>query len=434
MDDKEEDIELRGGEFKEILGEVPSWILRWGITMVAIIVIVLLIGSALFKYPDVITAKITLTGNVPTAGIVAKSTGKIQEIYVKDKQNVFKGEYLASIENPANVEDVLYLKKYVNILNGILLTDSIPLLPSRNMNIGDIQSSYTSFWMALAEYIQFKQLNYYGKKIDLTKHRILKYQEYFNNMKRQYELVTMQANINFRQYARDSVLHRKSLISDEEIEKSYYSFLQGKLSQENMFTTIENIQMQIEEMKEALLDTEYQFADKKQILENQLRTQLSQLINSIQTWEMNYILISPLDGCITFTKYWVINQNIVSGNEVFNIIPTHNNELIGKALLPISRSGKVKIGQRVNVRFDNFPDEEFGIIRGVVDNISLVPTKEDNVSQYSLEIKFPNGLNSTYNKKIPFLSEMEGKADIVTDDLSLLERFFLPIKKIFKNS
>ena len=40
----------------------------------------------------------------------------------------------------------------------------------------------------------------------------------------------------------------------------------------------------------------------------------------------------------------------------------------------------------------------------------------------------------TYGKKLPFVSEMEGQADIITDDLSLLERILLPIKKILTES
>jgi len=47
------DIELRSEEFQELLGVVPPWILRWGITVLAVVVVVLLIGSAIIKYPDV---------------------------------------------------------------------------------------------------------------------------------------------------------------------------------------------------------------------------------------------------------------------------------------------------------------------------------------------------------------------------------------------
>lgn len=88
-------IELRSEEFQDVLGAVPHWILRWGITVLAIIVVILLIGSAIFKYPDIISSSMTLTGSQPPAGIVGKSSGKLNELHVYDNKIVQAGEYLA---------------------------------------------------------------------------------------------------------------------------------------------------------------------------------------------------------------------------------------------------------------------------------------------------------------------------------------------------
>ena len=60
--------------------------------------------------------------------------------------------------------------------------------------------------------------------------------------------------------------------------------------------------------------------------------------------------------------------------------------------------GREKTARWVNVRFLNFPDVEYGIVRGVVSNISVVPSGES----YTLEVGFPNGLMTTYGKKLPF--------------------------------
>ena len=90
----------------------------------------------------------------------------------------------------------------------------------------------------------------------------------------------------------------------------------------------------------------------------------------------------------------------------------------------------MKPGQRVNIRFSNFPDTEFGMVNGTVRNISLVPVKMNETSYYIVEISFPDGLLTTYNRTLPFVPGMEGQADIITDDFSLLERFVFPIKKI----
>ncbi len=85
-------IELRSEEVQEVLGAVPPWILRWGITTLFVIVVVLLLGCWFFKYPDTIQASMTLTGEMPPANIVAKTTGRIKEIYTKYQQNLENNE------------------------------------------------------------------------------------------------------------------------------------------------------------------------------------------------------------------------------------------------------------------------------------------------------------------------------------------------------
>jgi HlyD family secretion protein len=81
---------------------------------------------------------------------------------------------------------------------------------------------------------------------------------------------------------------------------------------------------------------------------------------------------------------------------------------------------------------DNFPDSEFGLLRGVVQNISLVPTASGGANFYVVEMDLPEGLNTNYKKELPSLPNMTGIADIITEDMSLLERFVMPMKKIFK--
>jgi HlyD family secretion protein len=103
-------------------------------------------------------------------------------------------------------------------------------------------------------------------------------------------------------------------------------------------------------------------------------------------------------------------------------------------MLPIARSGKVRIGQKVNIRLQNFPENEYGILRGIVSNISLVPAQTGETVYYTVEITLPNKLITTYKKELPSLPNMQGQADIITDDISLLERLVLPVKRILKES
>ena len=45
-------------------------------------------------------------------------------------------------------------------------------------------------------------------------------------------------------------------------------------------------------------------------------------------------------------------------------------------------------------------------------------------------IKVYNKQKTSYNKKLPFDKELKGNAEIVTQDLRLIERFFYQIRKL----
>lgn len=428
--DIDKQIELRSEEFQEVLGSVPSWILRRGITLIAIIILIILAGSAIFKYPDIVTTNMTLTGSTPAASIVARTSGKIQELNITDKQAVLQGSYLAVIENPANTNDIQILKEYITLLNQEI--DAPITLPSKDLKLGNIQSLYSNFYITLFDYHEFKRLQYYIKKIDFMKEKIDQYRTYHQTIVGQKTIVSEQFQLNRNQYQRDSLLNKRGVISSEELETTRNQYLQGYLSLENIHSSIQNTEMQITQMQENLLDTEYQYQEKKNQLETQLKTYIAQLQVEIQAWELNYALITPIAGQVTFTDYWIKNQNVTTGETVFTVIPDESQEILGKAQMPITRSGKVKVGQKVNIRFVNFPDNEYGITKGIVKNISMVPTKDaQGMNYYTVEIELPEGLTTNYNKELPYLPEMQAQADIVTENISLLERFFMPLRKIW---
>jgi len=424
---EEEKIELRSEEVQEVLGDVPVWILRWGITTILSFVVILLIGSFIFKYPDVISAQIVLTGSIPPASLVAHASGKIKQLYVIDNQEVKTGDYLAVIDNPSQTNDIINLKNYLTRFNP---DRSMVVLPDKNWQLGSLQQLYTSFYTALFEYLEFKRLLYYPQKKTMTLERIAQYEKQYNTLLSQQRISEEQFAIAQKQLFRDSTLHKKGILSDEEFETTENTFLQSRTSRENMRSNLNNIQIQIGQLKESLLDTEEQGTEKLNSLETQLQSLVSQLKTNIQDWELNYVLRTPFNGKITFSRYWIENQNVLSGEEVFTIVPDSVKKIIGKAMLPIARSGKVKTGQKVNISLQNFPENEYGILRGTVQHISLVPVQIGTATYYSVEIVLVNGLNTTYKKELPYLSDMQGQADIITENFSLLERFILPIKKI----
>ena len=144
---------------------------------------------------------------------------------------------------------------------------------------------------------------------------------------------------------------------------------------------------------------------------------------------MNYVLRSSIDGKVSYLQLWAVNQTVNAGDTIFAIIPSTENNYIGKVKATAQNSGKIKIGQKVLIRLANYPDNEFGIIEGQLKAISLTPDKDGNLL---IDVSLPNGLQTSYKKQIIFQQEMSGTASIVTEDLRLLERLLYQFRDVFK--
>ena len=426
-----ENIELRSEEIQEVLGRPPKWIIRWGITVVFIIVVGLFVGSYFFKYPDILQASITVTTENLPAGVAAKVSGRIDTLFVEEKETVKKDEILSMIENPARLDDILFLKKR---LLSYSISDSMQLekLPI-NLQLGDIQQSYLSFLKAHEDYQYFFKADYHHKKIKVIEKQIAIQQAIMHKTHNQLNLTQKQLNAAHQLFIIDSTLFFKKTISLADFETAKNNYLQYQQAYESAKLSIDNQQMNILQLEQAIFDLEQQRTEQLNVLTLALSSSCDQLSVQIRHWEQTYLLIAPCDGIVTFTKYWQQNQNINAGEVLVTVVPQTSTQIVGKILLPPQGAGKVKEGQMVNVKFDNFPHMEYGMLRVPIKNISLVPITVNEMGKaYILEVVFSEQLITNYGKELTFSQEMTGIAEIITEDLRLFDKFVNPIKAVIK--
>ncbi|MBP8777130.1 MAG: HlyD family efflux transporter periplasmic adaptor subunit [Bacteroidaceae bacterium] len=424
-------IELRSEEVQEVMGQVPPWILRWGITVLAIIVIGLFIGCYFFKYPDTLTAEVTITTTTPPINVIARSTGKLDQIYVHNGQSVQSGEVLAVIQNTADYEDVKILSaKMQDWVNGRLeLKDLNQWMDNTTLKLGEMQGTYASFMKCLRESLDYRKFNYYPKKIQMKLHQKAKQEEIFARMKEERELGKRQMEIASSIFYRDSILRDKQISTGEDYDRALQTYLQSKQSMLSNHTSEKQIEMQQMQSGETLLDLENQYAETHNKYTLALHTAADQLLVGLKNWEQSYVLRSSIRGTVNLMGIWSRNQNVTTGDLVFIVLPAEPDAPMGKAMLPAAGAGKVKAGQRVNVRINNFPDQEFGYLVGKVKSISNVPTTE---GLYFVEIAFPNGLRTNYHRQLPLSQQMLGNLEIVIQEKRLIERFLQPMRKLLK--
>lgn len=423
------EIELRSEEVQEVMSHVPAWILRQGITVLCCIVVVLLIGSYLFKYPDIVVAEITVSTQNPPIYIVAKTAGRLGELSISNGSEIEKETILGVIENAAKTKDVLCVKERMRQWEAkdYPLSEGKWLFDGQYLQLGEVQATYALFISALNDYAEFIGQDYYNKKLVNSQKNLCNRKEYYRLAERQYQLAGQEQVLAKRIYSRDSILYIRKVIVDNEYDEAQCNYLKHRQTHEGMQMSLSQIEMQIEQDRGNLLDLHHQALTEEQKYTQNLKNATGQLQASITSWEQRYLLVAPISGKLTFMSVWSDDQYLTFGESLFVIAPKVDSPPIGRALLPIQASGKVKTGQQVNVRLNNYPDQEFGYVKGKVINVSPVPTEE---AKYVVDIEFPKGLCTNYDKKLPMSRELKGTAEIITEDMRLIERLFAPIKKL----
>lgn len=309
------EIELRSEEVQEVMNRVPPSILRYGIGILATIVMVLLIGSALFSYPESVQAEVTLSPRNPPAYIKNVNGGRMENLYVSNGQQVRKGDILAVMENVASTEDMLQLRERLSDWQerGARPEQLDMIFFHRLPKLGSVQGAYASCLSAWNNYLQ---------------------------------------------HAHENRIH-----------------------------------------------------------ETELNNAVAQLMTSLGEWERGYLSAAPVDGKVAFMQLWKTGQYVDTGETMFVVVPDGESEFVGKALLPMMGSGKVKMGQRAVIRLTGFPEQEYGGMEGKVASISPVPDEEGN---YVVEIS----LTRMSDSHPLALKVMSGTAEIIIREQSLLKRLF----------
>ena len=423
--------EIRSPELQEVMSEIPGRFLRWGLFLFFAIILAILGVTWFINYPDIVTAPVTITTYNSPAPLVAKSGGKIERLLVDNGEDVTTDQSVAIIENTAVYEDLLTLVAFLDTLdnnNPDWRNKVAKYFPPENLSIGEIQTSYSRFVTYFFQFREYLKQSYILSKLKLLKQQIRNQQEYTAELLTQERLSEEDLKLVFRSYERDSVLYYSSLhsITLSEYERSKQVLIQKKSAHSSLKASIKNNESSALKMKESRLDLLVQLDKELHQYIFDLDDSYKMLTLAIDQWKEKYLVKSPVKGRITFTSYWNINQVIKAGEILATVIPDDPSRIIVRANVPVSGLGKVKTGQEVNIKLSGFPYMEYGVLKGKISILSLVPAGD----YYIAEIDLIDGLKSTYGINLGFINEMTGTADIITEDSRLIFRLIKPLRSI----
>ncbi len=423
-------IELRTEEVQDILTSVPHWMIRYGNVLFLILILLLFFLSWLIKYPDVIPSEALVTTHTPPQKEFAKSSGRIAHLLVENNSVVLKEQPLAILENPANYQDVFYLKSILDTISVQGNSFHFPMEELPMLFLGNLDTDFAVFQNSYIQYDLNRTLQPFGNEAlanQLTESELRSRVALMENQK---EINKRELDFKKNELDRYETLFDKGVIATQEYELKQLEYLQTERNFQNMEVSISQLKENISNAKRNTRGTEINRANEELVLLKGVLQSFNQLKRAIRNWELQYAFISTMYGKISFIEAWNENQTVNVGDLLFTIIPTGENNYLARLKTPLQNSGKIKVGQRVLIRLQNYPEEEFGMLTGHVKSISLSPDKD---GFYTIQARLPEKLVTTYNKEIEFTQEMQGIAEIVTEDLRLIERFFYQLRGIFDN-
>ena len=416
-------------EVNEIITAVPSWILRRGITLILIVLLTIILMSAFIRYPDVVKTSMKVNSLNSPKGVIAHQTGKLVKILVKDNEQVTNKQPLAFIESTANHEDVITLASRLKALSQQLNTSQILTdknLFGNNLNLGELQSNYQSFYQEYLQFINTQNGGFYlTQKAYLQKDlaEIKKLQEQIHQQKKIQEQEYANAQEEYEAY---KTLKNNKAISNNEFKQQENKYLASKYPLQQSATALLNNnstylakQKEIETLENTIKEQKAKFSQA-----------LNSMINETEAWLMKYVVFAPLAGKVGYAGILQENQNVNVNQELFIVNPG-NTDFFGEVQIPQYNMGKVRLGQRTLVKLRSYPFEEYGIINGKISFITDVALKD---SVFVAKVDF--GKFEQKNPEHPIILKpgMVADAEIITKESSLLQRFLRNMTKMLNSS
>ena len=283
------------------------------------------------------------------------------------------------------------------------------------------------------------------EKIDLEKKRLAsdieRHDEKIKNLTHEVnqlkELVKIQGEleaVESKSYARAKALQSQGTISRADLDKAYTTYLGQKQQFENLNLRLENTSASLAETKleknVLILDSEKTISD--------IETNLSE-INKQKTrteGDQFNVVRAPITGRVT-TIIPNVGQRVDLNVPVFSILPV-GSTLEAQLYVPTRAIGFIDKGQTVDIRYDAFPYQRFGVYlaqvkqvtKSVLTRAEIPVTLPINEPVYKVIASLKKQTILAYGDEISLKPGMTFSADVILDKRTLFEWLFEPLYSI----
>lgn len=415
-------MDSRNEEIQEIIDRMPTYWCKWVAGIFTLLICGMLLLGFLIHYPETVDGEISITATTAPTRLLAATTGRLHLVLARGTI-VRKGEIIAYIESGMKIEDYYTIKEFLSRD----VTSPVP----HELELGEISASYNSFILSLERWKRIQSSKSYEMLQENLQEQVKAKTEIVKQLSRNQEIKRrVRANIE-RELLHDSILNSKGMTTETELStkrNNYYAQLESEANLRSAQLTTQA------EIKSSQINIARNKIEEEETVDESFTDMLAKrnlLLNEIRLWEEKFLIRAKMNGRLDYLGFWRNDVVVQTGYELFSILPSQN-EIIGEALINSYGAGKVKIGQEVNVKLNDYPYDEFGVLKGTVKAISSLTNRAQVqnrvVETYLVQIHFPNGLKTNFGYQLPLKFESKGTAEIITKPKRLIQRLFDNLK------
>ena len=388
-----------------LLQPLSTKIITWFIVVAAAIIVTFLFFAQYSRKETVIGYLMPTAG---TAKIFASQQGTIREIYVKEGQEVEKGQPLLAVETSriatngqdVNISILSTLESHRNRLTYLIVAEQ--------ERTKSEQERLTSLIGGLeAEVSELRaQIDNQNERIRVSD-----------------VLVSSVAGLRAR-----------GLMSEPEYRQRELAALDQKQK-------LNSLNQQIAAKQNQLTETRYSLEQLPTVMEGKVQSLRSELATTEQrvaevSGRRAYVIRAPAAGRIS-TLQATVGQFADPRHLQMEIIP-NERVLQAELFVPTRAIGFVRTGQHVRILYEAFPYQQFGAYGGRVSKVSqTILTKSDASGPIELKepaYKVTAALDrpdiDAYGKKMPLQADMLLRADIILEKRPLISWLLDPLLSV----
>jgi hypothetical protein len=317
---------------------------------------------------------------------------------------------------------LIYLQELIREIQKSLdgYTTKCPVLTSTAVHdhiFGDIQGEYNNLCSLYQDYERLVKSVYHKKKLQGISTQVENHNGLVSIIEQQLAYTKKGLVHEKEKYdAYRKIYAAKGMAKFEFFDKEAHYLEQQQALEKQKQELVKNAIM-IQEYELRLQELLFSHAEKLRTLKVAMYASIQSIKNCIQQWQQRYTLTAPLAGTVNYLHTFSKKHPVKLGEALFALVPKEE-QYIAYMQAPSQGYGKIKPGHKARIKLTPYPYQEYGYLPATVKELTLLPNK----TQYRVALQVDKELVSTYGKVLPFKPEMDGEAEIITEDISFLQR------------